>query len=132
MTAFSVGDIFEYHNYGDFHIAFVLPDKRIVLFNPKVNYSKICSPLTDIEQISILNNPKFKQLTVNELSDNAKSCYFQHFSTLKKRSKVEFNYRGIVISGVVVECGRLVKAKFVVDGSTIEITAEPYLFTEKL
>jgi len=132
MTAFNVGDIFEYHNYGDFHIAFVLKDERIVLFNPKTNYSKFCAPLTDRDRIDLPKNPKFKQLTVNDLPNNVKACYFQHFSTLKKRSKVEFNYQGTVISGVVVERGNLIKAKFVVDSTTIEIVAEPYLFTEKL
>jgi hypothetical protein len=135
MTALNVGDIFEYHQFSDSYIAFVAKDERIVLFKPATTYSKYylkyCAALTEASHAEVIKNPKFKKCHLDNMPDDFKACYAQEFSTLKKGSKVDFNYRGTIISGVVVQRHTLVMAKFSLNSTIIHITAEPYLFTQK-
>jgi hypothetical protein len=138
MTVLQVGDIFEYHQFGDSYVAFVAKDERIVLFKPATKYSeyylKYCAPLNESSYQEQAKAPHFKKLQLDSMTDDFKACYAQEFSTLKKGSKVDFNYRGTIISGIVVErCSayKKIKAKFVVNSATLHITAEPHLFIEK-
>lgn len=133
MTALNVGDIFEYHHFDDFFLAFVAKDESISLFRSSTRYRRSHSKLTERELTAIVTHPKFKMLTLAETPDDFKSYYFQHFCTFKKGSKVDFNFRGSIISGVVVRrvTQFLFQAKFTVGSATINITAEPYLFIEK-
>ena len=138
MIAFKVGDIFEYHQFGDSYIAFIAKDERIVLFKPATKYSdyylKYCAPLTESSYAELIKSAPIEKLHLDSMPDDFKACYAQEFSPLKKGSKVEFNYRGTVISGVVVERNKAykkIKAKFIVNSATLYISAEPYLFTEK-
>jgi len=138
MIAFQVGDIFDYHQFGDSYIAFVAKDERIVLFKPATKYSdyylKYCDPFTESSYEEHAKDPHFKRLQLDSMTDDFKACYAQEFSPLKKGSKVDFNYRGTIISGVVVERNKAykkIKAKFIVNAATLYISAEPYLFIEK-
>lgn len=138
MTDLQVGDIFEYHQFSDSYLAFVAKDERIVLFKPATKYSdyylKYCAPFSESSYSEVVNSPKFEKLQLDSMFDDFKACYAQEFSPLKKGSKVEFNYRGTVISGVVVDRNKAykkIKAKFIVNSATLYISAEPYLFTEK-
>lgn len=138
MTVLQVGDIFEYHQFSDSYLAFVAKDERIVLFKPATKHSdyyvKYCAPLIESSYEEQAKSVHFKKLQLDNMPDDFKACYAQEFSPLKKGSKVEFNFRGTLISGVVVErfsAYKKIKAKFVVNSATLHITAEPYLFTEK-
>lgn len=138
MNGLQIGDIFEYHQFGDSYLAFVAKDERIVLFKPATKYSnyyvKYCAPLIESSYEEQAKAIHFKKLQLDSMPDDFKACYAQEFSTLKKGSKVDFNYRGTLISGVVVERYseyKKIKAKFVVNSATLHITAEPYLFTEQ-
>lgn len=135
MIVLQVGDIFEYHQFSDSYLAFVAKDERIVLFKPATAYSKYylkyCAPLAESIHATRIDEQQFKKRQLNNMPDDFKACYAQEFSTLKKGSKVDFNYRGTIISGVVVHRHSLVTAKFLVNSTIIKITAEPYLFTQK-
>jgi hypothetical protein len=135
MITLNIGDIFEYHQFSDSYLAFVAKDERIVLFKPATAYSKYylkyCAPLTESIHAQRVEEPQFKKLQLDNMPDDFKACYAQEFSQLKKGSKVDFNYRGTIISGVVVHRHVLVMAKFSLNSSIIHITAEPYLFTQK-
>lgn len=135
MITLNIGDIFEYNQFSDSYLAFVAKDERIVLFKPATAYSKYylkyCAPLTEHYHAQLVNGIGFKKLQLENLPDDFKACYAQEFSTLKKGSKVDFSYRGNIISGVVVHRHILVMARFLIDSTTIHIAAEPYLFTQK-
>jgi hypothetical protein len=135
MTVLQVGDIFEYHQFSDSYLAFVAKDERIVLFKPATAYSqyylKYCAPLSESIHAQHVDKIQFKKLQLDNMPDDFKACYAQEFSTLKKGSKVEFNYCGTIISGVVVQRHTLVMAKFSLNSTIIHITAEPYLFAHK-
>lgn len=139
MTTLKVGDIFEYHNFDDFYLAFIAKDESIVLFRPATRYSSYYSKPTRSNLLKLEQHPKFKKLNFDDMSDDFKACYSQDFCTLKKGSKVDFNFKGTIISGVVVSRGngvviaedKLVEAKFLVNSSVVHIKAEPYLFTQK-
>lgn len=138
MSGLQIGDIFEYHQFSDSYLAFVAKDERIALFKPATKYSdyylKYCAPLTESSYADLINSAPIKKLQLDSMTDDFKACYTQEFSPLKKGSKVDFNYRGTVISGVVVERNKSykkIKAKFIVNSATLYVSAEPYLFTEK-
>lgn len=135
MITLNIGDIFEYNQFSDSYLAFVAKDERIVLFKPATAYSKYylkyCAPLTEHYHAQLVNGIGFKKLQLENLPDDFKACYAQEFSTFKKGSKVDFSYRGTIISGVVVNRHTLIMARFLINSTTIHITAEPYLFTQK-
>lgn len=135
MNTLNVGDIFEYHQFNDAPLlTFVAKDERMVILKYSTPNKLYYTVASDAVRHSVLTHPKFKKLSYDELSDNFKAYYLQEFSTLKRGSKVEFNYRGTLISGVVIDwckVSKKVKAKFIFNSAILHITAEPYLFTEK-